>query len=142
MPSINSNLSTRSPKDTFLRRNTRFESSSMKIGWSVRAVREPKKKRKKGYKRCIARVRGGVTPIGGMMKLGTLVQRLDVMNHAEFHFHHMIILGASVGQKRGFALEMHKALTTLRCASALASQKEFRNVGKLLFLSLSTTCIY
>jgi hypothetical protein len=31
------------PKGTFLRQNTRFEPSTMKIGSAVRAVREPEK---------------------------------------------------------------------------------------------------
>ena len=65
-------------------------------------------------------MRGGVTPIGGMMKLGTLVEPSDVMNHAKFHRHQMNNLGASGGQKQGFAFEMHMALTTLPCAFMLA----------------------
>ena len=97
----------------------------MRIGRSVRAVGELKKilkkSKKKGQQRYISRVRGGGTPKGGMMKLGILVDVLDVMNHAKFHLHKMNILRASGGQKRGFAFEMHMALTTLPCASALAS---------------------
>jgi hypothetical protein len=55
------------------------------------------------------------------MKLGTFVDVLDVMNHAKFHLHKMNILRSSGGHKRGFPFEMHMALTTLPCATALAS---------------------
>ena len=80
----------------------------MKIGWSVRAVREQKKiktKNKKfGHQRYISGMRRSVTPIGGMMKLGTLVEPSDVMNHAKFHLHQMNILGASGGSKTRICL--------------------------------------
>ncbi len=58
-------FSTRPPKGTSLRQNTRFEPLTMKIGLCVWAVREPekiKKKIKKGQQRYISRVRGGGTP--------------------------------------------------------------------------------
>jgi hypothetical protein len=55
------------------------------------------------------------------MKLGTLVDVPDVINHVNFHVRVNSCLGASGGQKGGFAFEMHMALTTLPCASALAS---------------------
>jgi hypothetical protein len=58
--------------------------------------------------------------ITGVMKLGKFIDPLDVMNHANGHRHTMIILRASGYQKRGFAFEMHLALTLL-CATALAS---------------------
>jgi hypothetical protein len=43
------------------------------------------------------------------------------MNHANFHLRVMSSLEAGGGQKGRFAFEMHLALTTLPCASALAS---------------------
>jgi hypothetical protein len=57
------------------------------------------------------------------MKLNTFVDVLNVINHANFHLRVMSSLGAGGGQKGGFAFEMHMALTTLLCASALASDK-------------------
>ena len=59
--------------------------------------------------------------MGGMMKLGTFIDPPDVINHASFHPYMVNTLRRSGGQKRGFAFEMHMALTTLPCASALAS---------------------
>jgi hypothetical protein len=63
----------------------------MKICSSVRAPRKPekvyKKYNKKGRQRYISRVRGGVTPVDGMMKLGTFVEPLDILNHANFHLY-------------------------------------------------------
>ena len=80
----------------------------MKIGSAVWAVREPqkmvkknKKIKNKGQQRYISRVRGGETPIGGMMKLGTFVDVPDVMNHANFHLRVMGSLGAGRGSRRG-----------------------------------------
>jgi hypothetical protein len=61
------------------------------------------------------------TPVGGMMKLATFVEPLDVINHANFHLKEMNSLQMSGGSKRGFAFEMQLALTTLPCATALAS---------------------
>jgi hypothetical protein len=66
-------------------------------------------------------MRRGGTPSGGMMKLGTFIDLLDVINHANFNLHMMIILRASGESKRGFAFEMHLVLTTLPCATALTS---------------------
>jgi hypothetical protein len=66
-------------KGTSLRQNTRFEPSTIKIGFSVWALREHdevyvrKQKNKKGHQRYISRVREGGTPVGGMMKLCTLL---------------------------------------------------------------------
>jgi hypothetical protein len=78
----------------------------MKIGLVVRAEREPEIiiKLKKGQQRYISRVRGGGTLIGGMMKLGTMVDVPDIMNHANFHLRVMSSLGAGGGSKRGFCL--------------------------------------
>jgi hypothetical protein len=59
------------------------------------------------------------------MKLGTFIDPLDVMNHANFHLYTRIILRVSGDQKRGFAFEMHLALTTPPCATALASDELF-----------------
>jgi hypothetical protein len=93
----------RPPKGTFLRQNTRFEPSIMKIGSTVRAVREPEKivktknKNKKGQQRYFSRVRGGGTPIGGIMKFGTIVDVPDVINLANFHICSMSSLGAGWG---------------------------------------------
>jgi hypothetical protein len=55
------------------------------------------------------------------MKLGTFVDVSDVMNHANFHLRVMSCFWAGRESKRGFAIEMHMALTTLPCASALES---------------------
>jgi hypothetical protein len=76
---------------------------------------------KKGQQRSISRVRCGRTPPGGKMKLDTFVDPLDVINHAKFNLHSMNILRASGGRKTGFAFDMRIALTTLPCATALAS---------------------
>jgi hypothetical protein len=59
--------------------------------------------------------------MGGMMKLGTFLDILDVINHTSFHRRVMNTLRASGGSKRAFPFEMHMALTTLPCASGLAS---------------------
>jgi hypothetical protein len=64
---------------------------------------------------------GGGTPIGGMNKVGTFVDVLDVVNHACFHLRVMHYLRDGVGSIKGFAFEMRMTLTTLLCASALAS---------------------
>jgi hypothetical protein len=40
-----------------------------------------------------------------MMKLGTLVDVLDVRNHATIHLHVMIDLRASLGSKKRLSLE-------------------------------------
>jgi hypothetical protein len=58
----------------------------MKIDLFVRAVREPKKikRKEKGQQRYISRICGGGTPKDGELKLGTFVQLLDVINHTNF----------------------------------------------------------
>ena len=72
----------------------------MKIGLSVRAVREMKKvNKKKGRDLYISHMRGGGTPRGGKILLGTLVDTPDVMNHANSHLPRMNGLRASRGQK-------------------------------------------
>jgi hypothetical protein len=64
--------------------------------------------------------------LGCMMKLGTFVDPPDVMNHANFHLHQMNNLRASGGRQiRGFPFEMHMALTTMPCATALASDNQY-----------------
>jgi hypothetical protein len=55
------------------------------------------------------------------MKLGTLVDVPDVINHAKFHLRVISSLGAGGGPKGDFSFEMHMTLTALPCASALAS---------------------
>jgi hypothetical protein len=55
------------------------------------------------------------------MKLRTLIDPLNIIYHANFHFHTMICLWASGKSSRGFAFEMQLALTTLSSATALAS---------------------
>jgi hypothetical protein len=59
---------------------------------------------KKGQQRYYSRVRGSGTPVGGLMKLGTLVDVPDVMNHASFHVRVNSSLGASGVSKIGFCL--------------------------------------
>ena len=80
----------------------------MKIGLSVRAVREPEKikkiKIKKGHQRYISPMRGGETPEGGAMKLCTFVEPLDVIKCANFQLYLMISLRASWGSKKGVCL--------------------------------------
>jgi hypothetical protein len=71
---------------------------------------------KRGQQRYIARVRGGGTPSGGMMRLSKFVDLPNEMKDANFHLHVMNILRASWGSKNGFPFEMHMALTTLPCA--------------------------
>jgi hypothetical protein len=66
-------------------------------------------------------MRGGGTPEGGLMKFCTFVESLDLIKCANFHVYLMINLRARWGSKISFSLEMHMALTTLPCASALAS---------------------
>jgi hypothetical protein len=66
-------------------------------------------------------VRWGGTPAGGMMKLDTSVELPDAMNRANLYICLMCSLRASRGQKTGFPFEMHMAVTTLPCATALAS---------------------
>jgi hypothetical protein len=79
----------------------------MKIASAVRAVLEPEKIIKKikiGQQCYISRVCGGGTPIVGMMKLGTLVDVLDVMNYDNFHLRVICSLGARGGSKNRFCL--------------------------------------
>ena len=84
-------VETRSSKGTFLRRNTPFELSTMKIGSAVRAVREPEKIGKKikikkqGHQRYISRVRGSRTPAGSVMKLNTLVELPNTINPVKLY---------------------------------------------------------
>jgi hypothetical protein len=85
------------------------------------------KKVQKGQQRYILRIRGGGTPESGVIKLGTFFDAQDFINHAKFYVHQMNGVRAWRGSKNSFPFEMHKALTTLPCASALASEKE----GKL-----------
>jgi hypothetical protein len=66
-------------------------------------------------------MRGGGTPEGGSMKFCTFVESLDVIKCANFHVYLMINLRARWGSKMSFSFEMHMALTTLPCATALAS---------------------
>jgi hypothetical protein len=66
-------------------------------------------------------MRGGGTPEGGSMKFCTFAESLDVIKCANFHVYLMINLRARWGQKWAFPFEMHMALTTLPCATALAS---------------------
>ena len=83
-----------------MRQTTRFEPSIMKIGLSVWAVREPEKViRRKRHQRYISRMRGGGTPGDGEMKLGTFVELMDIINHANFHLYLMTSFWASGGQK-------------------------------------------
>jgi hypothetical protein len=84
-------------------------------------VKKNRKKIKKIYSVIFHVCVGAEPPLGGMMKLCTFVDPLDVMNHTTFHHHMMNILRASRGRKTRFAIEMHMALTTLPCTSALAS---------------------
>jgi hypothetical protein len=97
----------------------RFELSTMKIGFSVRALRESEKilfkKMKKGQQRYISRMQGGGTPSASMMKPGTVVELSNIMNRANFHVCLMSSLRASGGSKTGFACK------TLPCATALTS---------------------
>jgi hypothetical protein len=61
---------------------------------------------KKGQQRYISRVCGGGTSLGGMMKLGTVVDVLDVVNHAIFH----------LSKKRGFLSNAYGSYNiALRC---------------------------
>jgi hypothetical protein len=61
----------------------------MKIGLVVRAVHEPKKVKNtikiKRQQRYISHMRGGGTPVDGMMKPGTFVELPDVINRVNFH---------------------------------------------------------
>jgi hypothetical protein len=50
-----------------------------------------------------------------MVKLGIFADIPDVTDHATFHLLLMNLMRASLGSKRGFAFEMHMALTTLPC---------------------------
>ncbi len=43
----------------------------------------------KGHQRYISRIRGGGTPKDGEMNFGTLVDLMEVINHANFHLHLM-----------------------------------------------------
>jgi hypothetical protein len=54
-------------------------------------------KKKKGQQSYITHVRESGTPIGVMMKLGTFVDVLDVLNNAQFYLHTMNIFRASGG---------------------------------------------
>jgi hypothetical protein len=88
----------------------------LEIGLLVRVVREmkkmvnirKKKKIEKGQQRYISRVRRGGTPSGGMMKLGTFIDPLDVMNRATFHLHIRWLFSGLTGgdgsQKKRFSL--------------------------------------
>jgi hypothetical protein len=122
-------LSTRLPKGTSLRQNTRFEPATIKFGSAVRTLGEHEKilgknkNWKKVQQRYISRVRVGGTLVGGKMKLGTLVDLLDVINHANLHLDWMICFCASWGQKKEFTFEMDMALTTLPCATMLPSER-------------------
>jgi hypothetical protein len=60
--------------------------------------------KEKGHQRFISRVRGGGTPTGGMMKLGTFVDVADVMNRANFHLRVMSSFRAGGRSKKGFCL--------------------------------------
>ncbi len=44
-------------------------------------------------------MRGGGTPKDGDMNFGTLVDPMEVINHANFHLHLMSSFGASGGSK-------------------------------------------
>jgi hypothetical protein len=61
----------------------------------------------------------------GIMKLGTFLDVPDVMNRVNFHLRVRSILRAGEGQKECFAFEMPMALSTMPCASALASDDEY-----------------
>jgi hypothetical protein len=49
-------------------------------------------------------MRGGGTPVGGMIKLGTFVELPEVINHANFHLYQVISLRASGQSKKRFCL--------------------------------------
>jgi hypothetical protein len=53
------------------------------------------KKLKNGQQCYIPRIRGGGTPEGGVMELGTFVDVQNVINHAKFHLHQMNSVQAS-----------------------------------------------
>jgi hypothetical protein len=59
------------------------------------------------------------------MKLDSFIDSMDVIIHAIFHLHMMDILRVSGGQNRGFISEVHMALTTSPCATALASDDRY-----------------
>jgi hypothetical protein len=76
----------------------------MKIGLSVRAVREPKKiikkiKNKKGQQRYISRICRGGTPKDGELKHGTFIDLMDLINRANFYLFLMNSFRASGGSK-------------------------------------------
>jgi hypothetical protein len=58
----------------------------------------------KGQQRYTSRGRGGGTLKGGMMKVGTFVDVLDLMNSAEFHLRVMSSFGSWRGVKKGVLL--------------------------------------
>jgi hypothetical protein len=68
----------------------------MKIDLFVRAVREPKRKKRQRY---ISRICGGGTPKDGELKLRTFVELMDVINHTNFYLFLMNSFQASGGSK-------------------------------------------
>jgi hypothetical protein len=87
-------------------------------------------------------MRVGRTPTGGIMKLGRglFVDPPEVMNHANFHLHMMNILRDSGGQKRGFAFEIHLALSKMPCATVLASDIRKSLTFDVVFDIISSNC--
>jgi hypothetical protein len=78
---------------------------------------------KKGQQPYISRVHGGVTPVGSVMKLGTVVELPDVINRARFHLDWMSFFVLARVKIWGFPFEMHMALTTLPCSTVLSSDR-------------------
>ena len=96
--------SIRLPTGTSLRQNTHFELSTTRIGFSVRAVREPekvkikKKSKKKGQDPYISRMRGGGALRGRKMVLGTSSEPQEVIIYANLCVYQISSFGAAGGQ--------------------------------------------
>jgi hypothetical protein len=98
--------STRPPKGTsYVRTRALIHQPWKSVRWfRACAWTWENNKNRKGQQRYISRVRGGGTPLGRLMKLGTFVDVPDVINHANFHLRVMSSLWACWGSKRGFCL--------------------------------------
>jgi hypothetical protein len=112
----------------------------MKISCLVRAVGELKRIFlriwRNRHQRYTSRWRGGGTPAGKIMILGTFVDLLEVINHASLHLHMMNSLRASGGQEKGFSLKCMRllqhclALPRWQITKALKSKTHWGEGGK------------
>jgi hypothetical protein len=96
---------------------------SVGSGWA-RISEKFNKNKKLGQQRYTSRMRRCETSARSLMTFSKFVEPQDLKNHYKFHPIWWIVCKLE-SQKWGFPFDLHLALTTLPCATALASDYKF-----------------